>query len=57
MNALATDQAGRQARQIRADARLRGQVTAGIYIGGDGSGSRHMTPDHLIEDRANLCIR
>ncbi len=34
MNALATDQAQRLAECIHADTRLRGKITAGMYIGG-----------------------
>ena len=49
MNALASDQAGRIARLIHDDTRLKG-LTAGLYIGENGSfGS--MGPDHLIDKR------
>lgn len=54
MNALATDQAKRLAETIYHDERLRGKVTAGLFIGeGDNSDehSRQMTPDKIIESR------
>ena len=54
MNALASDQAARLARQIHEDPRLAGHVRAGIYIGGEGRGHAAMGPDHLIEDRTTL---
>jgi DEAD/DEAH box helicase domain-containing protein len=55
MNALATDQSGRLARILATDERLNGQVTAGMYIGGEGE-QRHSTMgiDHLIDDRNTL---
>jgi DEAD/DEAH box helicase domain-containing protein len=55
MNALATDQAGRLARVLATDDRLNGQITAGMYIGGEGE-QRHSTMgvDHLIDDRDTL---
>ena len=54
MNALATDQAGRLARMIAGDPRLKG-IRAGLYVG-DDDGSRHgakagMSADSLITDR------
>ncbi len=58
MNALATDQAKRFARAIHDKPELRGQVTAGLYIGGradDGQGeSKVMTEDQVITDRDTL---
>lgn len=55
MNALASDQASRLAKMIWNDARLKGQITAGMYIGGEGEGlQRVMGPDHLVEDREIL---
>ena len=55
MNALATDQAGRLAGAIWNDERLRGQVTAGVYIGGDNPHPHSsMGPDWLIDDREAL---
>ena len=55
MNALATDQSTRLAGMIAGDSRLKGQVTAGIYIGGEGE-LRHggMSDDYLIDDREVL---
>jgi ATP-dependent helicase YprA (DUF1998 family) len=52
MNALATDQARRLARLLHGEPGLSG-VTAGLYIGGDGT---HATPgpDHLVDDRRVL---
>jgi DEAD/DEAH box helicase domain-containing protein len=55
MNALASDQAGRLAKAIWQDARLRNQITAGIYIGGENpEAHKSMGPDHLIDDRETL---
>ena len=57
MNALATDQAKRLAEIIYNDERLRGKVTAGLFI---GKGKQHavykaeMTEDGLIEDRDTI---
>jgi DEAD/DEAH box helicase domain-containing protein len=53
MNALASDQAERIARELHDDPRLRGVVTAGLYIGGTGT---HSVSDrkHLIDDRTVL---
>lgn len=53
MNALATDQAKRLAETIYNDERLRGKVTAGLFI---GEGNREdlstkMTADRIIEQR------
>jgi len=48
MNALATDQAGRIARLIHDNAKLRGRLTAGLYIGEYGSGKTHLLM-HLAE--------
>jgi DEAD/DEAH box helicase domain-containing protein len=50
MNALATDQARRLARTLWDDERLRGQVTAGLYVGGQG---QHGVADrdHLVDKR------
>jgi len=53
MNALATDQARRLARTLWDDPRLKGRVTAGLYIGGDGSHTLS-DRDHLIDDRRVL---
>jgi DEAD/DEAH box helicase domain-containing protein len=58
MNALATDQAGRIARDIWRHPALKGKVTAGLYIGEDAAGrsERHaeMGEDHLVTDRATM---
>jgi len=54
MNALATDQANRLAKAIYDDPRLRGQVTAGLFIGVGRDGRRYpkdMAKDHIIENR------
>jgi DEAD/DEAH box helicase domain-containing protein len=51
MNALATDQSARLARMIADDPRLKGQVSAGIYIGGEGEGRGSMSENQLIDDR------
>jgi len=50
MNALATDQAGRLAEMLWNDERLKGEVSAGLYVGGKG---RHSAADeqHLIDSR------
>ena len=54
MNALATDQAGRLARAIHGDTRLRGRVTAGLYIGARGEDRRAMGEDRLIDERTTM---
>lgn len=55
MNALATDQAKRLAEAIWNDDRLRGKVTAGLFIGRGQNDSKKypttMSKDHIIEDR------
>jgi ATP-dependent helicase YprA (DUF1998 family) len=53
MNSLASDQAGRIARTIHEDPRLAG-VTAGIYVGGEGSGTAVMTQSRLIDHHQTL---
>lgn len=57
MNALATDQAKRLAELIWADDRLKGKITAGLFIG-EGSGGKKraqdMGPGHIIEDRKTI---
>ena len=54
MNALASDQAKRLAETIWNDPRLKGKVTAGLFVG-EGLDSkdypRDMGPDHIIENR------
>jgi len=54
MNALATDQAKRFAQAIYADEKLRGKVTAGLFIGGESDQSVAMTPDWLITNKGHL---
>lgn len=53
MNALASDQARRLAGMLWDDERLRGEVTAGLYVGGKG---QHGAADgeHLVDDRKVL---
>ena len=53
MNALASDQAHRLAELIHGDDRLRGSVTAGMYVGGKGRYAV-MGPDHLVDQREAL---
>lgn len=53
MNALANDQAGRLAKLIHDDDRLRNMVTAGKFTGESGANSR-MREDRVIEDRDTL---
>jgi DEAD/DEAH box helicase domain-containing protein len=53
MNALASDQARRFAKEIWADERLKGRVTAGMYVGGHGD-DRTMGPENVITDRDTL---
>lgn len=54
MNALASDQAKRLAETIWNDERLKGKVTAGLFVG-EGIDAkeypRNMGPDHIIENR------
>ena len=54
MNALATDQAKRFAQTIHADPKLRGKVTAGLFIGGESDQSVEMKPDWVITNRSHL---
>ena len=57
MNALATDQAKRLAEAIWADERLRGKITAGLFIGEGKEKNKfpaNMGKDHLIENRQNI---
>ncbi len=53
MNALASDQAKRLAQIIWDDERLKGTVSAGLYVGGEAS---HGVPDrnHLVDKREQL---
>lgn len=57
MNALATDQAGRLAKVIRQDNRLRGRITAGLFIGVGKDGKKYpkdMAETHIIENRESI---
>jgi len=55
MNALAGDQAARLTELIHDTPALRGQITAGLYVGGGGSGgSKAMGPGSLITNRDTL---
>ncbi|MEI6148754.1 MAG: DEAD/DEAH box helicase, partial [bacterium] len=54
MNALATDQARRFAKTINDDPALRGKVTAGLFIGGDGDEFVDMGPDHIITGKGHM---
>ncbi|MDI6402404.1 DEAD/DEAH box helicase, partial [Balneolaceae bacterium ANBcel3] len=57
MNALATDQAQRLAEMIWSDGRLKGSITAGLFIGtGSGDKKYHsdMGENHIIEDRDRI---
>ena len=59
MNALATDQAGRLAREIWNHPALKGQVTAGLYIGEGGRGAggqAEMTAQSVVTDRATMRV-
>ncbi len=53
MNALATDQARRFAKELWDDPRLKGRVRAGLYVGGKGT-HKIDDRDHLIDDRKLL---
>lgn len=57
MNALASDQAKRLAETIWNDERLKGKVTAGLFVG-EGENAkdypRNMGPDHIIEHRDTI---
>lgn len=58
MNALATDQAKRLAELIQEDERLKGKITAGLFIG-EGNGPKGQFPktmgeNHIIEHRDTI---
>jgi DEAD/DEAH box helicase domain-containing protein len=57
MNALATDQAKRLAEAIWNDERLKGKITAGLFIG-EGKDKKkfpkEMGANHIIENRDNI---
>ena len=57
MNALATDQAKRLAEAIYDDERLRGNITAGLFIGEGKDKSKYpktMGQSHVIENRDEI---
>lgn len=58
MNALATDQAKRLAEAIYNDKRLRGRITAGLFIGENTKNktkhTKSMGPTNIIEDRDTI---
>ncbi|MCB0669229.1 MAG: DEAD/DEAH box helicase, partial [Saprospiraceae bacterium] len=57
MNALATDQAKRMAEAIWSDDRLKGKITAGLFIGEGRTRQQYpkdMTEDHIIENRNSI---
>ncbi len=55
MNALATDQAGRVAKLIFQSPELKGNVTVGMYVGGEESSpSRMMTENGVITDHETM---
>ncbi|MBS1636193.1 MAG: DEAD/DEAH box helicase [Bacteroidetes bacterium] len=57
MNALATDQAKRLAEAIWADSRIRGKVTAGLFIGEGKDKKKYpkeMGEKHVIENRDSI---
>lgn len=57
MNALATDQARRLAEMIHEDPRLRGSITAGLFIGEGRDGKnfpKSMGENHIIENRSSI---
>src|SRR5690554_1029793 len=53
MNALATDQAKRFAREIHGQPSLKG-LRVGLFVGGDGHGSKVMGPEQVITDKEAL---
>ncbi|WP_219862637.1 DEAD/DEAH box helicase [Vreelandella piezotolerans] len=53
MNALATDQAKRFAAEIHRQPSLKG-LRVGLFVGGDGVGSKVMGPDQVITDKETL---
>jgi DEAD/DEAH box helicase domain-containing protein len=54
MNALATDQAKRFAETIHSDEKLRGKVTAGLFIGDEGDETLAMTEKWLITHKGQM---
>lgn len=53
MNALATDQAKRFAEEIHRRPALK-EVRVGLFVGGDGAGTKVMGPDQVITDKETL---
>ena len=53
MNALATDQAKRFAKEIHQQPALKG-LRVGLFVGGDGQGSKVMGPEQVITDKNTL---
>ncbi|PNE04195.1 DEAD/DEAH box helicase [Alcanivorax sp. MD8A] len=53
MNALASDQAKRFAEVIHEQAALKG-LRVGLFVGGDGQGSKAMSKDQVITDKETL---
>jgi len=53
MNALATDQAKRFAKEVHQQAALKG-LRVGLFVGGDGQGSKVMGPEQVITDKGTL---
>jgi len=57
MNALAADQANRLAKAIHDDPRLKGKLTAGLFIGLGRDGRKYpkdMAREHIIENRESI---
>lgn len=56
MNALATDQARRFAKEIHENAALEGKVRVGLYVGGeaDGGGAKSMSEHGVITSREEM---
>ena len=57
MNALATDQAKRLAEAIDEDERIKGKITAGLFIGEGKDAVKYpktMGKDHIIENRESI---
>ncbi len=54
MNALATDQARRFAREVYNNKACSGKVTVGLYVGGGSDGNKSMTESEVITDRDTL---
>jgi DEAD/DEAH box helicase domain-containing protein len=55
MNALASDQAIRLAKEINGNKQLQGNIRAGLYVGGQAATAhKQMGPDFLIDDRETL---